>query len=213
MSATSWARATARRRRLAAAAPAEEPYYDGAHAADDEDQEQAQERFLTRADMAAFADRLGAVLAESPEERAHRQYLERERHYEEQGETRVERRIRHREEQRAQRRRDSAVWRVHYSERARRFRKWVVLTCCSASLGFAFGLVQALTVPPVGVAYGVALAGWWLDWRVRGRGRTRLSEVRGPGLLVAVIVRIPLASALAVVSKLGPLFALSPFGN
>lgn len=207
MSATSGARAAARRRRLAVEPPAqEEPYYDG--------QEQPEKSpYLTRADMAVFADRLGAVLAESPEERAQRQHLERERQFEEQGETRAERRIRHRQEQRAQRHRDSAVWRVHYSERARRFRRWVLLTCCSASLGFAFGLVQALTVPPVGVAYGAALAGWWLDWRIRGRGRTRLSEVRGPGLLIAVIIRIPLASGLAVVSGLGPLFALSPFSN
>ncbi|MEU6299784.1 hypothetical protein [Streptomyces erythrochromogenes] len=210
MSATSWARATARRKMINRDAGADVSEAETVPVAEAETAAE-ESPYLTRADMAAFADRLGAVMAETPEERHHRLHLERERHFEEQGETRVQRRIRHRQEQREQRHRDTAFYRVHHSERARRFRRWVLLTAASASLGFAFGAVQALSVPPRPVAYAALVASWVLDWRVRGRGALRLSEVRGVGLVIAVIVRIPFASALAVVSGLGPLFALSPF--
>lgn len=210
MSATSWARATARRKMINRDTEADALEPDAVPVADTETVAE-ESPYFTRADMAAFADRLGAVMAETPEERRHRLHLERELRFEEQGETRVQRRIRHRQEQREQRHRDTALYRVHHSERARRFRRWVLLTAASAFLGFAFGAVQALTVPPRPVAYAVLVASWVLDWRIRGRGALRLSEVRGVGLLIAVIVRIPFASALAVVSGLGPLFGLSPF--
>ncbi|MGI5451411.1 hypothetical protein ACQEVM_37765 [Streptomyces sp. CA-243310] len=210
MSATSWARATARRKMINQGADVDALEADAVPVADTEVAAE-ESPYLTRADMAAFADRLGAVMAETSEERRHRLHLERERHFEEQGETRVQRRIRHHQEQREQRHRDTALHRVRHSERARRFRRWVLLTAASASLGFAFGAVQALTVPPRPVAYAVLVGSWVLDWRVRGRGALRLSEVRGVGLVIAVIVRIPFASALAVVSGLGPLFGLSPF--
>ncbi|MEW2374230.1 hypothetical protein AB0940_33485 [Streptomyces sp. NPDC006656] len=214
MSGTFAARAAARRRKRTPQAPAEEPYYDGKHAAPKDQEQTAEESArLTREDLALFADRLGAVLAENPEERRHRLHLEREREFEAAGETRVQRRIRHHQEQRDRRHRETALYRVHHSERARRFRRWVLLTSCSASIGFAFGLVQALTGPPVGVAWAVAGAGWVLDWRIRGRGRTRLSEVTGPGIVIAIIVRIPFASGLAAASGLGPLLALSPFAK
>ncbi|MCY0923450.1 MULTISPECIES: hypothetical protein [unclassified Streptomyces] len=210
MSASSWARATARRKMINRDADADVFEADAVPAGETESAAE-ESAYLTRADMAAFADRLGMVMAETPEERRHRLHLERERHFEEQGETRVQRRIRHRQEQREQRHRDTALHRIHHSERARRFRKWVVLTAASASLGFAFHLVEALSVPPRPVAYAALVGSWVVDWRIRGRGAVRLSEVRGVGLVIAVIVRIPFASALAVVSGLGPLFGLSPF--
>ncbi|GAA2129877.1 hypothetical protein GCM10009760_01630 [Kitasatospora kazusensis] len=160
-------------------------------------------------DLNDVVNRLGLLISETPEERAKRLRAEHEAWYERQGETPDQRKARHRSEHAAQRRRASMLWRQPQSERARRFRRWCILTAASASIGYAFGAVQLVAHMPVTAAALTAAGTWALDLRMRGWGHVRVSEARGPGALtVLVLVRVPFASALAGALGLAPLLAL-----
>lgn len=151
-------------------------------------------------DLQAFADRLGQIVTETTEERAARQHAEREAAFKAAGETADERKARHRAEKQAAKRAAARARRRAKegdSGRARRFRRWCILTALSASIGYELGLIQALAAAPTGVAALAAAAGWVLDLRVRSWGDVAVSEVRRPiALAVLVICRVPLASAL-----------------
>ncbi|KJS56304.1 hypothetical protein VM98_07755 [Streptomyces rubellomurinus subsp. indigoferus] len=152
---------------------------------------------------------LGTIISETPEERAERLRAEREARHEAAGETESERRARHRREAIARRQRASVLWRQPQSERARRFRRWCVLTTISASVGFAVHLPQALAHLPMPVGLGALGAAWLLDLKLRGGGHVRVTQVRGPvALTYLCVVRVPVASALVAVLGLGPLLAL-----
>ena len=184
-----------------------EPDHQPEPEADDDDQDDdARQPF----DLRALADQLTGVLSETPEERAQRRHAEAEARYADAGETRAERSQRHRDERRAQQRRASALLRVHHSERTRRFRRWVVLTGLSASVGYGLGFVQIAARLPL-TEGAAALGGcWWFDLFMRRWGRIRVSQVRGAfPLALLVIVRIPVASALVALLGLAPLLALT----
>lgn len=92
------------------------------------------------------------------------------------------------------------------SDRPQRFRRWLLLTAVSASLGYALHLVQVLAALPYPVAIASALLGAVLDQHLRGWGRVRVSQVRGfVPVLLLVVVRVPLASALAAILHLTPI--------
>jgi hypothetical protein len=161
-------------------------------------------------DLRALADRLGVLISETPEERRARQHQEREAAFEAAGETKAERKDRHRAEKLDRQRRTSAMWHQPHGERARRFRRWCALTVLSASAGYAVGLVQLVTHLPYPVALAATAGAWVLDLRMRGWGHVRVSAVRGFGALtVLTVVRIPFGSALTAVLGLGHLFALA----
>jgi len=153
----------------------------------------------------AFIDRLATLIAETPEERAQRLQVEREAAFIAHGETRSEREARHRAERKAAERAATAMWRQDHAERAKRFRKWVLLTAVSAGIGWQLRLPQALAHVPMPVTVAVWLAAAWMDWHLRDHGRVRVSSVRGPlRLVVLIVVRAPLASALLAVLRLVP---------
>jgi uncharacterized membrane protein YdbT with pleckstrin-like domain len=151
-------------------------------------------------DVQSLADRLGQLITETPEARAGRQHAEREAAFEAAGETADQRKARHRAEKKAARRQADRAARLAKegsSGRARRFRRWCVLTALSASAGYAVGLPQLLAPGGPYVGLLVAAFGWALDLRVRGWGDTPVSEIRRPlALAVLVVVRVPLASGL-----------------
>jgi hypothetical protein len=153
-------------------------------------------------DVTAFADRLGQLIAETPEERRARQHAEREAQFEAAGETPEQRKARHKAEAKAAKRqaaRKASHAKQGDSGRARRFRRWCTLTALSASTGYATGLIQLIT--PGGPYVGLLLAavGYGLDLRLRNWGGTRVSEVRRPlPLAVLIVCRIPVASGLTV---------------
>ncbi|MFE2911266.1 hypothetical protein [Kitasatospora indigofera] len=151
-------------------------------------------------DVSAFADRLGQLITETPEERRARLAAEREAAFKASGETAEQRQARHKAEAKAAKRAAARKARAKGdSGRARRFRRWCTLTALSASAGYATGLVQLIA--PGGPYVGLFLAtfGYGLDLRLRGWGSTRVSEVRRPlPLAVLVVVRIPVASGLTV---------------
>ncbi|MFJ6616998.1 hypothetical protein ACIQOW_05360 [Kitasatospora sp. NPDC091335] len=160
-------------------------------------------------DMDSLVNRLGLLISETPEERAERIRNEREDWYRRQGETPDQRKARHRSERLAQRHKASVLWRQPQSERARRFRRWCILTTASAVVGFNVGAVQLAAHLPLTVAAFAAAGAWVLDLRMRRWGHVRVSEVRGPGALtVLVLVRVPLASALVGALGLAPLITL-----
>jgi hypothetical protein len=184
-----------------------------------------------RDDLVGLVDMLGARITETPEDRAARREAEREldkqraRAREDAvraaaGETPEQRTRRHREQQladkreartRARRERRRAARAKGPSDRTRRFRRWCTLTAISATGGYATGLVPLIA--PGGPYVGLLLAGfgWALDLHTRDRGRLRVSEVRGAGpLVLLVLVRIPVASGLAVALGLAPLFTALP---
>ncbi|MEU1284349.1 hypothetical protein [Kitasatospora sp. NPDC005856] len=190
------------------------------------------DRPAQRDDLVGLVDLLADRLAETPEDRAAR--LETQRELAKQraraeddraraaaGETPAQRDLRHRQQQLADRReaklrtrrqhRQAARTKAGSSDRARRFRRWCVLTAISATCGYATGLVQLAA--PGGPFVGLLLAGagWALDLHLRDRGRLRVSEVRRPGpLLILIAARVPVASGLAVAAGLDPLFAALP---
>jgi hypothetical protein len=175
--------------------------------ADGDDQADGAERAF---DLRALADQLTGVLSETPDERERRRHREREARLADAGETPAQRKQRHREERREHEHRASALVRVHHSERAHRFRRWVVLTGLSASAGYAVGLVQDATGLPLDVGVAALGACWWFDLYMRRWGRTRVSQVRGLfPLVLLVVVRIPVASVLASLLGLNQLLALS----
>ncbi|MGA5818827.1 hypothetical protein ACPC54_13340 [Kitasatospora sp. NPDC094028] len=160
-------------------------------------------------DMNDVLNRLGLLISETPEERAERLYTEREAWHERQGETPAQREARHRSEHLAQHRRASVLWRQPPSERARRVRRWCILTTASAVVGYSVGAVQLAAHMPLAVAAFAAAGAWVLDLRMRGWGHVRVSEVRGPGALtLLVLVRVPFASALVGALGLAPLITL-----
>jgi hypothetical protein len=174
---------------------------------DDEDQADSGERPF---DLRALADHLAGVLSETPEERAQRRHAEEEARYVASGETAAERRQRHRADRRQREHRASMLMRVHHAERVRRFRRWVVLTGLSASLGYGFGAVQAATHLPPTVGGGALGVFWLIDLRTRAWGKVRVSQVRGAfPLALLVILRVPVASALCALLGLAPLLALT----
>jgi hypothetical protein len=153
-------------------------------------------------DVTAFADRLGRLITETPDERRARQHAEREAAFEAAGETAEQRKARHKAEAKAAKRqaaRKASHAKAGSSGRARRFRRWCTLTALSASAGYGIGLVQLIT--PGGPYVGLLLAavGYGLDLRLRDWGGTRVSEVRRPlPLAVLIVCRIPVASGLTV---------------
>lgn len=165
---------------------------------------------LTREDLAEFARRIGDAIAETPEERAKRLSDEREQAFADSGETPEQRKLRHRQEQAEHRRRTSRLWHTDPTGRAARFRRWCALTAASASCGCAFGGVQALDHTPLSVRCAALAAALLLDRTLRRGGRIRVSEVRGPGIPVVIVTRIPYGTALVTVLGLGPLFAFVP---
>ncbi|MFI6153311.1 hypothetical protein ACIBCA_11505 [Kitasatospora sp. NPDC051170] len=179
--------------------------------ADSEDQavEDEQSSAAPAYNLNDVVERLGLLISETPEERVERMRAEREDWHERQGETPAQREARHRSEQLAERRRVSAAWRQPQSERARRFRRWCILTTASAVVGYSVGAVQLAAHLPIAVAALAAGATWFFDLRMRGWGHVRVSEVRGAGALtVLVLVRVPLASALVGALGLAPLITL-----
>ncbi|MER5350354.1 hypothetical protein ABT093_08475 [Kitasatospora sp. NPDC002551] len=184
-----------------------------------------------RDDLVGLVDLLADRIGESPEERAARreaeQGLDRQRARARQdavlaarGETPEQRTRRHRRQQladrreaatRARRQRRRAARAAGPSDRTRRFRRWCVLTALSATGGYVTGLVPLIS--PGGPLVGLLLAafGWGLDLLARDGGRLRVSEVRGPGpLALLVVLRVPVASGLAVALSLGPAIAALP---
>ncbi|MET8544114.1 hypothetical protein ABZW03_26210 [Kitasatospora sp. NPDC004799] len=162
-----------------------------------------------RYDLRTVAESLRLLISQTPEEQAERARKEREDQFREQGETPEEREDRHRAEQLAQKRRASVLWRQPQSERARRFRRWCILTTTSAVLGYQMGAVQLAARMPLTVAALAAGGAWLIDLRMRGWGHVRVSEVRGfPGLTILVLVRVPFASALVGALGLAPLITL-----
>ncbi|MFJ9607025.1 hypothetical protein ACIRS1_11865 [Kitasatospora sp. NPDC101176] len=162
-----------------------------------------------RYDLRTVAESLRLLISQTPEEQAERARRDREEHYRQQGETPDEREDRHRAEQRVQERRASVLWRQPQSERARRFRRWCILTATSAVLGYQMGAVQLAAHMPLTVAAIAAAGAWLIDLRMRGWGHVRVSEVRGfPGLTVLILVRVPFASALVGALGLAPLITL-----
>ncbi|MFJ9459169.1 hypothetical protein ACIRST_29290 [Kitasatospora sp. NPDC101447] len=162
-----------------------------------------------RYDLRTVAESLRLLISQTPEEQAERARRDREAEYREQGETPEEREDRHRAEQIVQTRRASVLWRQPQSERARRFRRWCILTTTSAVLGYQMGAVQLAAHVPLPVAAFAAAGAWLIDLRMRGWGHVRVSEVRGfPGLTILILVRVPFASALVGALGLAPLITL-----
>ncbi|MFG3051376.1 hypothetical protein ACGFZP_10585 [Kitasatospora sp. NPDC048239] len=181
-----------------------------------------------RDDLVGMVDLLAERIGETPDERAARLDAEREldkrraraREDAERaaaGETPEQRTRRHRQQRladkrtastRARRERRRAARTAGPSDRTRRFRRWCVLTAISAIGGCSTGLVTLIA--PGGPYVGLLLAagGWALDLHIRDRGRQRVSEVTRPGpLVLLVLVRIPVASGLAVAAGLDHVLA------
>lgn len=175
---------------------------------EDEAEQPVTDGDATGFDLQAFADRLGQLVTETPQERAERQRAEREASFKASGETSKDRKARHKAERKEHQRladRKARQAKQRTSGRARRFRRWCILTALSASAGYAVGLVQILADGGTGVALFAAGLGWALDLRIRGWGQTRVSEVRHPlGLAVMVVARAPLASGLAAALAIIP---------
>ncbi|MBV6697460.1 hypothetical protein KV557_10020 [Kitasatospora aureofaciens] len=161
-------------------------------------------------DWNAIADRLGhtigTLISETSEEREARIQADREARYAAAGETDSQRKARHKREAIARKRKASALRHQDGTERAKRFRRWCIVTAMSASAGYAVGLVQLVAHLPLPVGTAALIGGWALDLRVRGlvidrrgqgRGPTRVTAVRGAApLILLTIARIPVASAL-----------------
>ncbi|MER7843236.1 hypothetical protein ABTZ03_04725 [Kitasatospora sp. NPDC096077] len=162
-----------------------------------------------RYDLRTVAESLRLLISQTPEEQAERARRDREEAYRQRGETPDEREDRHRAEQLVQERRASVLWRQPQSERARRFRRWCILTTTSAVLGYQMGAVQLAAHVPLSVAALAAGGAWLIDLRMRGWGHVRVSEVRGfPGLTILILLRVPFASALVGALGLAPLITL-----
>ncbi|MFE7591951.1 hypothetical protein ACFU6K_21335 [Kitasatospora sp. NPDC057512] len=185
-----------------------------------------------RDDLVGLVDLLADRISETPEDRAARKAaeheLEKQRARAEEdralaaaGETPAQRDLRHRRQRLADQReaklrarrqhRKAARAKAGSSDRARRVRRWCVLTAISAIGGYSTGLIQVIT--PGGPYVGLLLAagGWALDLHLRDRGRLRVSEVRRPvPLLILIVSRVPVAAGLAVATGLGPLVAALP---
>jgi hypothetical protein len=154
-------------------------------------------------DWSAFADRIAAAIAETPEQRRDRAEQARRA-----TETKAETKARHKQAKRDAEHRAAAFYRQHSGERARRVRKWSAVTVLAASVGYAVHLVQLVSSLPFGVGVGALAACWVLDLRLRGWGTVRVADVRGPrSWLLLVAARIPFGSALAAVLHLAPLLA------
>ncbi len=160
------------------------------------------------ATMYLVAEHLSTVIAETPQERAARLYAEREARYEAAGETPAQRKARHRNERVEREHRASMIWRQPNSERQKRFRRWCALTAASATLGFTIGAVQGIAHLPYAVALAVTAGGWLLDTWCRRWGHVRVSQITGGRIAVLIVLRIPVASGLAAVLGLAPLFHL-----
>ncbi|WP_380278642.1 hypothetical protein [Kitasatospora purpeofusca] len=184
-----------------------------------------------RDDLVGLVDLLADRIGETPEERAQRrqaeQELDRQRARARQdaelaarGETPEQRTRRHRRQQltdrreartRARRQRRRAARLAGPSARTRRFRRWCTLTAISATGGYVTGLVPLIS--PGGPFVGLLLAacGWGLDLLARDRGRLRVSEVHGPGpLALLIVLRVPVASGIAVALGIGPALSALP---
>ncbi|MFF2549166.1 hypothetical protein ACFVUY_42320 [Kitasatospora sp. NPDC058063] len=183
-------------------------------------------------DLLSLIDRLADRITETPEEKAVRLETEHELHKQRAriredhvraaaGETPKQRDLRHRRQQLADQRETrqrnrrerlrAARAKAGSSNRYRRFRRWCTLTAISATAGYSIGLVPLLSTGGPWVGMFVATVGWTADTYLRDRGRLRVTEVRGTGRLVLLtIVRIPVASGLAVALGLGHLIAALP---
>lgn len=181
-----------------------------------------------REDLVGMVDLLADRIGESPEERTARKRAEaelakaRSRAAEDArlaaaGETPEQRTRRHRQQQladqhearvRARRQRRRAAREAGPSDRTRRFRLWCLFTAISATGGYAVHLVQVLT--PGGPLVGLLVAGFGLalDLYTRDGGRLRVSEARGWALALMLVLRVPVASGLAVATGIAPLLDL-----
>jgi hypothetical protein len=157
---------------------------------------------------AAVLERIAAIIAETPEERATRRKTEREAAFIAAGETQNEREARHRVERKAAERAATALWRQHYGERVKRFRQWVLLTAVSTGIGWEVGAPQALAHLPQPVQVGAVVAAWWVDWWLRSKGKVRVSEARQWALVGVILTRVPFASALVAMCGLVPTIAV-----
>ncbi|MER5356093.1 hypothetical protein ABT093_37955 [Kitasatospora sp. NPDC002551] len=189
--------------------------------------EAASERGHQRHDLVGLVDLLADRIGETPDERAQRRRAEHElqrqraRAQEDavlaaRGERPEDRARRHRQQQladrreaqaRARRQRRRAARVAGPTDRTSRFRRWCTLTAISAIGGYAIGLVPLLAPGGPWVGGLIAFFGWALDLLTRDLGRLRVSEVRGPApLALLVLLRVPVASGLAVALGVGGLF-------
>ncbi|MBP0452396.1 hypothetical protein J5Y04_23035 [Kitasatospora sp. RG8] len=154
-----------------------------------------------QARLAASMDELSRRITETPEERRRRERAENDAIRAAAGEKPGQRAARHRIEDRRAQRAASRLWKADPGERARRFRRWCVLTALSASAGYSVGLVQWVsTLPPLVTGLFALPAAYWLDLRMRGgvRDAVRLSGLRGARPISAVVLaRVPVSSVLA----------------
>ncbi|MER5350610.1 hypothetical protein ABT093_09790 [Kitasatospora sp. NPDC002551] len=184
-----------------------------------------------REDLVGLVDLLADRIGETPEERAARRQAEHELQRQRararedaelaaQGETPEQRTRRHRRQQladrreaqaRARRQRRRAARVAGPTDRTSRFRRWCTLTAISAIGGYTIGLVPLLAPGGPWVGGLIAFFGWALDLLTRDLGRLRVSEVRGPApLALLVLLRVPVASGLAVALGLGPAISALP---
>ncbi|RPE33744.1 hypothetical protein EDD38_2041 [Kitasatospora cineracea] len=181
-----------------------------------------------RDDLVGLVDLLADRIGESPEERIARKRAEaelakqRSRAQEDArmaaaGETPEQRTRRHREQQladkreaslRARRQRRRAARAVGPSDRTRRFRRWCVLTAISATGGYAVGFIPLISAGGPFVGLLVTVFGLTLDLYARDGGRQRVSEVRGWALVLMLLLRVPVASGLAVATGVDRLLGL-----
>jgi hypothetical protein len=165
--------------------------------------------------LAAAMDDLSRSITETPQQRAQRLRDEDDARRELRGETPSQRRRRHRAEDRRRRnaatRAASRLWKIDPAERARRFRRWCLLTAGSASAGYAVGLVQWLsTAPPLVTGLLGLPTAYWLDLKMRGGwyGASRLSDLHGwRPISAALLTRVPFACVLASALRLDQLLA------
>lgn len=155
----------------------------------------------------AVLERIAVIIAETPEERAERRKTEREAAFIAGGETPSEREARHRAERKQAERAATVLWRQPYVERAKRFRRWMLLTAVSAGIGWEIGLPQALARVPGPVQVAAAAGALWVDRWLRSRGKVRVSQARQWALVGVILTRVPFASALVAVFDLVPLVA------
>lgn len=171
-----------------------------------------------QARLAQSMDELSRAITETPDERRRRLRDEDDTARAAAGEIPQQRAKRHAAEDRAERRRTqraaTRAWRAAPSEKARRFRRWCILTAASASAGYSLGLVQlASSLPPLVAGLFALPATYWLDLRMRGgwHNASRLSDLWGWAnwrrISAVLLARIPVASVLASLLHLDQLLA------
>lgn len=154
---------------------------------------------------------LARTIAETPEQRRHRERIEDDDHREALGETPKQRKRRHQAEDRKRRtirrRLDALPWNRDPAERVRRFRRWCIMTAASAVAGTN---IATFLDGDQGLAVLVLALGYGADLWSRQLGATAVSDVtmRQPvRLLLVLAIRTPFAAALASLCHVAPLIA------